>query len=125
VIGSGAAEAQAAEAAAAGGVVFHGRLPRDRALAIVASASVSLSVQTARYARNRMGVSPLKVAEGLMLGVPTVVSDLPGQAQLVRDAPMGEVVPPDDPGQSLSRWHVFMGHHTARDANSRTTHQSD
>lgn len=97
VVGSGT-EQEAVEAAAKEGLVdFRGRLERDEAFDVLAGATVSISVQTGRLARNQLGVTPLKVAESLMLGVPVVVSDLRGQAELVRSSPASLVIQPDDP----------------------------
>jgi len=95
VVGTGT-EAPAVVAAAREGLVeYLGRLPHDEAKRIMAEAVVTISPQTARYARNRLGVSPLKVAESLMLGVPVIASRLPGQDELVQGSPGGQVVAPD------------------------------
>jgi glycosyltransferase involved in cell wall biosynthesis len=77
-------------------IEYVGRVPRHEAHALLAKAICSVSPQTGRIARNRLGVTPIKVAESLMLGVPVVATDLPGQAELVSAAPHSRVVPPDD-----------------------------
>ena len=46
--------------------------------------------------RSRYGVLPLKLFEAMACGVPVLVSDLPGQADLVREANAGVVVPLGD-----------------------------
>lgn len=97
VIGDGAMRKAVERAAYRGDVDYLGRLPRDSALAVLAGASASLSPQSGRFDRNRVGVSPIKVAESIMLGVPPIVSDLPGQSGLVSEAPAGSVFPADDP----------------------------
>lgn len=76
---------------------YLGRRPRDEALEILAAATVSLSAQTARLTRNLTGVSPLKLAESLMVGVPVVVSALPGQTEIAHASRACLVVPADDP----------------------------
>jgi glycosyltransferase involved in cell wall biosynthesis len=47
--------------------------------------------------RGRFGLSPLKLYEMLACGLPVIVTDFPGQADLVRSLDAGLVVPPDDP----------------------------
>ncbi len=49
--------------------------------------------------RGEDGYSPLKVFEAMSCGVPVVVSDFPGQADVVRSAACGLVRPPDDPAE--------------------------
>jgi len=41
--------------------------------------------------------SPLKPFETLACGVPVIVTDFPGQADLIRECDCGLVIPPDDP----------------------------
>lgn len=48
--------------------------------------------------RSSKGVLPLKLYEALACGVPAIVTDLPGQSDLVRDGACGLVVPVDDAG---------------------------
>lgn len=48
--------------------------------------------------RGTFGLSPLKLYEMLACGLPVVVTDFPGQAELVRSLDAGLVIPPDDPG---------------------------
>lgn len=47
--------------------------------------------------RGTYGLSPLKLYEMLACGLPVVVTDFPGQAELVRSLEAGLVIPPDDP----------------------------
>jgi glycosyltransferase involved in cell wall biosynthesis len=59
--------------------------------------------------RGRFGLSPLKLYEMLACGLPVVVTDFPGQADLVRSLDAGIVVPPDDPialAQAVSALHA-------------------
>ena len=49
--------------------------------------------------RSSRGVFPLKLFEAMACGTPVVVTDLPGQAELVRDSGCGVVVPVDDAGR--------------------------
>ena len=47
--------------------------------------------------RTSTGLSPLKVYETLACGVPCIVTDFPGQAELIREGNCGVVIPPGDP----------------------------
>lgn len=96
LIGSGADEGLVEEAADRGLVTYHGRLPREEALPILAGASMSISPQTGSIRRNKYGVTPLKVAESLMLGVPVVASDLPGQREILVSSPVSRLFEADD-----------------------------
>jgi glycosyltransferase involved in cell wall biosynthesis len=46
--------------------------------------------------RSATGVAPLKLFEAMACGIPVIVSDLPFQADIVRKADAGLVVPPRD-----------------------------
>lgn len=46
--------------------------------------------------RSRTGVMPLKLIEMLACGIPVIVSDLPGQADMVREQSCGDVFPAGD-----------------------------
>lgn len=47
--------------------------------------------------RSQTGLFPLKLFETLACGVPVIVTDFPGQADLVRNNKCGIVIPPDNP----------------------------
>jgi glycosyltransferase involved in cell wall biosynthesis len=47
--------------------------------------------------RSASGVAPLKMFEAMACGIPVIVSDLPFQADIVRMADAGIVVPPGSP----------------------------
>jgi glycosyltransferase involved in cell wall biosynthesis len=64
---------------------------------IVAHSLAGLSPQNALAGRSKKGLLPIKVFETLACGVPVIVTDWPGQADLVRENQCGLVVPPDDP----------------------------
>jgi glycosyltransferase involved in cell wall biosynthesis len=59
----------------------------------VANSVVTLSVQTDVDGRSRTGLLPLKLFESMAAGVPVVVSDTPGQGELVTRERCGLVVP--------------------------------
>lgn len=96
VIGDGALKDKVVQHAEEHGVEYRGRLRRLEALRLMAGACVSISPQSAKHERSRMGVSPIKVAESLVLGVPVVASALPGQRELLAGAPGSRTFPPDD-----------------------------
>jgi len=116
VVGSGLEEPSVRRAAAQGWVDYRGQLGRPEAQKVLASAAVSISPQTANVSRNRLGVTPLKVAESLMLGVPVVASRLPGQSEIVAGSPGGRVVAPDSPDELARAVAAMMAFPTDRDA---------
>ncbi len=75
-------------------IVFVGRQPYREIGGIVAGA---LGGMVPSHARQTSGLYPLKVFETLACGVPVVVTDFPGQADLVREVGCGLIVPPGDP----------------------------
>ncbi len=77
-----------------GGVRHLGPLPYEEVPPVVAGALAS-AVLT--FAPERAGYSPLKLYESMACGVPIICSDTPGQAEFVREAGSGIVVPPEDP----------------------------
>lgn len=93
--GPGAAEVRRA-AAMHDKIIYVGRLPYRDIPAMVRGATVMLSVQPRMPTTTIGGINPLKLYEALACGVPVVVSDLPGQADLVRKEACGWVVAPGD-----------------------------
>lgn len=65
-------------------VTFHGKIPRERTLQILAGSSVSLCLPGSHLARNQVNGIPFKLLESLALGVPVVVSPLAHQVEAVR-----------------------------------------
>ena len=60
---------------------------------LIAGALAGLVPITNPEGRSSTGVMPLKLFEMLACGIPVIVSDLPGQAELVRDGNCGLVIP--------------------------------
>lgn len=81
-----------------GPVVYLGPVPYRQIPGLVAGSLAGLSPQTDVQGRAATGLFPLKVFETLACGVPVVVTDFPGQADIVREIGCGVVVPPEDPG---------------------------
>ena len=77
-------------------VRYLGRLPHGEVGGVVARSLAALSPM---YLADRMliGVVPLKLFEAMACGVPVIVTDLPGQADIVTGSDCGVVVPPNDP----------------------------
>jgi glycosyltransferase involved in cell wall biosynthesis len=81
---------------------------------IIAGSLAALSVQNNLLgSQNRH--SPLKVYETLACGRPAVVSDFPGQAELVREGRCGLVVPAEDP-RALAEAVAWLWGHPAEAA---------
>lgn len=97
IIGDGA-ERQSVEAAACKGkVVALGTLPYAQVPGVIARSIAGLSPQTSCGGRSTLGLCPLKVFETLACAVPVIVTDFPGQADIVREGECGLVIPPEDP----------------------------
>lgn len=98
VIGDGSKrEAVKAAAAADPRIVWAGYVPYERVPGYVAPALGGLVTITNPKGRSATGLLPLKLFETLACGVPAVVTDFPGQADLVRQHDAGIVVPVDQP----------------------------
>lgn len=78
-------------------VIFLGRLTQSALAAVIAGSIGGLSPQSNVKGRSNTGLFPLKVFETLACGVPVIVTDFPGQADLVRKNGCGIVIPPEDP----------------------------
>ena len=78
-------------------IVFLGRRPYKEVAAYVTNALAGLVIINNPESRSSTGVLPLKLYETLACGVPAIVTDLPGQANLVRDNDCGLVISQDDP----------------------------
>lgn len=79
-------------------VVYLGPQAQDELPALIRGAVAALVPISDPSQRSRHGVMPLKLFEALACGTPVIVSDLPGQAELVRATRSGLVVPVGDPG---------------------------
>ena len=89
-------------------IEYVGRLSYDAVPGFLARSRAALSPQVhnaEREVRPRAGstysgatysMSPVKLYEGMACGIPMVVTDVPGQAEIVREADCGIVVSPGD-----------------------------
>jgi glycosyltransferase involved in cell wall biosynthesis len=97
IVGDGVGEGKVREAAARNHRVrYLGRIPYEEMPGVIAGSLASISVQTNLEERASLGLYPLKVFESLACGVPVIVSDYPGQADLVREHRCGLVIPSGD-----------------------------
>jgi glycosyltransferase involved in cell wall biosynthesis len=78
-------------------ITWLGRLDYAKVSGVVAGALCSLVPKNNRGNYAATGLNPLKIFETLAAGVPAVVTDFPGQADLVRELRAGLVIPADDP----------------------------
>jgi glycosyltransferase involved in cell wall biosynthesis len=80
-------------------VKYLGVLPYREMPLYVAHALAGLSVQNNMGGRSETGLYPLKVFETMACGVPVIVTDWPGQSDLVRSCNCGVVIASDDPSE--------------------------
>jgi glycosyltransferase involved in cell wall biosynthesis len=98
VIGTGVRQNLVEDAVRAGlPIRWLGYRPYEQIPGLIAGAIAGLIPMTNPLGRSSTGMNPLKLFETLACGIPTIVSDLPGQADLVRQAGCGLVVPGSDP----------------------------
>ena len=98
IAGQGAERARVEAAATRHRLVSYlGVVPYAEVPGLVAQAIASLVPKNRPGERPGVGWSPLKLFESMACGTPAVVSDLPGQAEVVRASGAGLVIPPEDP----------------------------
>lgn len=78
-------------------IIYLGKIPYHDVPGIVAHSIAGLSPKNNKGNRSNTGLFPLKLFETLACGVPVIVTDFPGQADLVRKYNCGIVIPPDNP----------------------------
>jgi glycosyltransferase involved in cell wall biosynthesis len=74
-------------------LLWLGRRPYEEIPALLRGALAALCVIEDQDGRSASGVAPLKLFEAMACGVPVIASELPYQAQIVRQAQAGLVVP--------------------------------
>lgn len=90
-------------------IEYLGRVPYREVPQLIAGALVALSPKN-YDAGEKAGLSPLKLYEALACGVPVIVTDLPGQSELVRQHDCGRIIPQRDPA-SLARAVAWFWEH--------------
>jgi glycosyltransferase involved in cell wall biosynthesis len=76
-------------------IIYLSRIPFNEMAGVVASSIAGLIPKKGEWSTT--GLSPLKMYETLACGVPVIVTDFPGQADLVRNHDCGLVIQPEDP----------------------------
>jgi len=78
-------------------IVYLGKVSYKTMPGIISGAMVCLSTQSNTMGRSETGLFPLKLFESLACGVPVVVTNFPGQSDLVRKYKCGLVITHDNP----------------------------
>lgn len=97
IVGDGVKRGKLGSVPADGRLLWLGRLPYGDVPPVLRGALAALCVIEDQDGRSASGVAPLKLFEAMACGVPVIASDLPFQAEIVRQAAAGLVVPPADP----------------------------
>jgi glycosyltransferase involved in cell wall biosynthesis len=109
VAGDGAERERVERAAATNAkITYLGRVGYQQMPGVVANSVVALSPKNYDIGK-KVGLSPLKVYETLACGVPIVVTDLPGQMEIVTEHHCGVVIPQRDPAalaRAVARLHA-------------------
>lgn len=96
VIGSGQRQAVIVAAEQSGALVrWLGYRPNHEIPELIAGAIAGVIPNTNPSGRSSTGILPLKLYETLACGIPAIVTDLPGQADLVRSGKCGLVIAAD------------------------------
>lgn len=77
-------------------IIYLGRIPYKDVPGVIANSLAGLSPKNNKGNRSNTGLYPLKLFETLACGVPIIVTDFPGQADLIRKYNCGLVIPPED-----------------------------
>lgn len=78
-------------------IVYLGRKNYRDMAKYIGSALAGLVTINDPHGRSQTGLCPLKLYETLACGVPAIVTDFPGQADLIREGNCGLVIPHDNP----------------------------
>jgi glycosyltransferase involved in cell wall biosynthesis len=123
VIGSGARQAELIAAQDAGAPVrWLGYRPNEEIPELIAGALGGLVPITDPSGRSATGALPLKLYEMLACGLPAIVTDLPGQAELVREGRCGMVIAPEAAALASAVAHLHDHPEEARAMGQRGAH---
>jgi glycosyltransferase involved in cell wall biosynthesis len=107
VIGAGSKLCEILAAQKTGAPVhWLGYRPNQEIPELIAGAIAGLVPITDPSGRSSTGVLPLKLYELLACGLPAIVTDIPGQADLVREGQCGLVIAPDAAALALAVAHL-------------------
>lgn len=122
IVGDGIERGKVEAAKADPRLLWLGRQPYDAVPALLRGALAALCVIEDQDGRSASGVAPLKLFEAMACGIPVIASDLPFQAEILRDTGAGLVVPPAAPAAVAAALGVLadrpdqaaaLGHHGA------------
>lgn len=91
-------------------LVYLGPQPYTRMPGLIANSIGGLTPQNNLGQRASTGLFPLKLFETMACGVPVVVTDFPGMADLVKECGCGIVIPPQNP-QALAEAVRYLYEH--------------
>jgi glycosyltransferase involved in cell wall biosynthesis len=107
IIGTGTKQSEIIAAQKAGAAIrWIGYRPNEQIPELIAGALAGLVPITDPAGRSSTGVLPLKLYEVLACGLPAIVTDLPGQADLVREGRCGLVIAPDGAALAMAVAHL-------------------
>ena len=112
IVGDGVERGRVEAAARDRRVLYLGRIPQRDLAGIVAGSLAGVVPANNLEGRSEKGLSPLKLYETLACGVPVILTDVPGQADLVREVGAGLVVPLGDPA-AIARAVAYLASHDA------------
>lgn len=110
ILGDGVERPNVEAAVGKGNVLYLGTVPYAYVPGIVGRSIAGVSPQSSADGRSDTGLYPLKVFETLGCGVPGIVTDFPGQADLIREGRCGLIIPPEDP-QALAQAVAYLYNH--------------
>lgn len=97
IVGDGIERGKVEAAGSDPRLLWLGRQPYEAVPALLRGALAALCVIEDQDGRSASGVAPLKLFEAMACGVPVIASELPFQAEIVRQAQAGLVVPAETP----------------------------
>lgn len=97
IVGDGIERGKVEAASSDPRLLWLGRQPYEAVPALLRGALAALCVIEDQDGRSASGVAPLKLFEAMACGVPVIASELPFQAEIVRQAQAGLVVPAETP----------------------------
>lgn len=91
-------------------IIYLGSVPYLEISGIISHSLAGLCPKNNKGERSKTGLSPLKVYETLACGVPVIVSNFPGQADLVKTNKCGLIISPDNPHELLEAVKYLYSH---------------
>jgi glycosyltransferase involved in cell wall biosynthesis len=84
------------------------KIPYEQIPGVIAGSLLGLCTKSDVQAHSKTGLFPLKLFETLACGIPIIVTDFPGQADLVREHACGLIIEPNDPESLVNAViHIF------------------